>query len=197
MKKTTYFLLAMTVLVTLFASACGVSVAPATQAAPPPPVQVVPTIAPVVIVPSATAQQPAPTVQAFAPACQIAACPAPAVEEMDTEVMKTYCVKKVPYQNILVAPGTRFESLDTSGEFKCQDSGTVENGKAVIACTGKDLWTYELKLINPACSASALTTGTGQCQEGLGYDAAQNCCAPLTGGDAGSVTIKVNIGSCE
>ncbi|MCJ7433021.1 MAG: hypothetical protein MUO77_05990 [Anaerolineales bacterium] len=193
MKKTIYLLLAMTIFVTLFASACGGSAAPATQAAPPP-VQIVPTN----VVPLATAQQPAPPVQAFAPACQATtSCAAPAVDEMDTEVMKTYCVKKVPYQNILVPPGTTFETLDPSGDFKCQDSGTVENGKAVLSCTGKNLWTYELKLINPACSASALTTGTGQCQEGLGYDAAQNCCAPLTGSDSGSVTIKVNLGSCE
>jgi len=196
MKKTTYLLLATTVFVVLFASACGGSAAPATQAAPPP-VEVVPTEAPPVVAP-ATAQQPAQPVPVFAPACQAAtSCAAPAVEEMDTEVKKTYCVKKVPYQNILVPPGTTFEVLDTSGEFKCKDSGTVVDGKAVLSCTGKNLWAYELKLINPACSASNLTTGTGQCQEGLGYDAAQNCCAPLTGGDSGSVTIKVNLGSCE
>ena len=44
MKKTTYLLLAMTVFVVLFVSACG-SAAPATQAAPPP-AEVVPTQAP-------------------------------------------------------------------------------------------------------------------------------------------------------
>jgi hypothetical protein len=197
MKKKSYLLLATTVFIVLFASACGGSAAPATQAAPPP-VEIVPTTTPVDVVEPATAQQPAPSAQAFAPACQTGtSCAAPAVEEMDTEVKKTYCVKKVPYQNILVPPGTTFEVLDTSGEFKCQDSGTVVDGKAVLSCTGKNLWTYELKLINPACSTSALTTGTGQCQEGLGYDAAQNCCAPLTGGNSGSVTIKVNLGSCE
>jgi hypothetical protein len=196
MKKTTFILLATIVFVVLFASACGGSAAPATQAAPPP-VEIVPTEAAPVDAP-ATAQQPAPSVQVFAPACQAAAsCAAPAVEEVDTEVKKTYCVKKIPYQNILVPPGTTFEVLDTSGEFKCQDSGTVVDGKAVITCNGKSLWSYKLKLINPACSANALTTGTGQCQEGLGYDAAQNCCAPLTGGDSGSVTIKVNLGACE
>ena len=31
---------------------------------------------------------------------------------------------------------------------------------------------------------------------GLGYDAANNCCAPMAGGDAGSVIIKVNMGGC-
>ena len=113
MKKTTFILLATTVFVVLFASACGGSAAPATQAAPPP-VEVVPTEAPPVVAP-ATAQQPAPPAQGFAPACQAAtSCAAPAVEEMDTEVTKTYCVKKIPYQNILVPPGTTFEVLDTS-----------------------------------------------------------------------------------
>ena len=58
------------------------------------------------------------------------------------------------------------------------------DGKNVITCTGKELWTYELKLTNSACAANALATGTGQCQEGLGYDAAQNCCAPLTTAEA-------------
>jgi len=188
MKKTTYLLLAATILVVLLASACGGSAAPATQAAPP--VEIVPTAA------LATAQ-PVPSVQTFAPACQTTSCSAPVVEEMDTEVQKTYCVEKVPYQNIMVAPGTAFESLDTSGDFKCKNSGTVVDGKTVITCTGKNLWAYQLKLINTACSVSALMTGASQCQEGLGYDAAQNCCAPLTGGDSGSVTIKVNLGSCE
>jgi hypothetical protein len=192
MRKTTYFLLATTVLVVLFASACGSSAAPATQAAPPP-VEVFPTQpAPVEVVPTL---QPAATEQTFAPACQAAAsCAAPDVK--DTEATNTFCVEKIPYQNINVAQGTTFETLDPKGELKCQDSGTVVDGKTVLTCTGKQLWTYELKLTNSACAANALATGTGQCQDGSGYDAAQNCCAPLTTGDAGSVTIKVNVGAC-
>ena len=193
MKKTTYFLLAVTVFVVLFASACGGSAAPATQAAPPP-AEVVPTQAPAEVV-EPTAQPPAATVQTFAPACQAAtSCAAPDVK--DTAADKTYCVEKIPYQNIAVMPGTTFESLDPSGELKCQDSGTVVDGKNVITCTGKQLWTYELKFTNSACAANALATGTGQCQEGLGYDAAQNCCAPLGADATGSVNIKVNIGAC-
>ncbi|MBK9209641.1 MAG: hypothetical protein IPL71_15600 [Anaerolineales bacterium] len=192
MKKTTYLLLATTIFVVVFASACGGSAAPATQAAPPVdvPTQSAPEAAPVDAVAPTTAPA-----QTFAPACQAAAsCAAPAVT--DTVASDTFCVEKVPYQNISVEPGTTFESLDTSGELKCQDSGTVVDGKSVITCSGKELWTYELKFTNSACAAGALTTGTGQCQDGLGYDAAQNCCAPLTGGDAGSTIIKVNIGAC-
>jgi hypothetical protein len=194
MKKTTYLFLAVTIFVGLFVSACGGSAAPATQAAPPP-VVIAPTTAPVDVV--APTQQSAPPAQAFAPACQAAtSCAAPVVEEMNTEVLKTYCVEKIPYQNIKIVPGTAFEALDPSGDFKCKDSGTMEGDKAILTCTGKQLWTYELKLTNTACSAGALTTGTGQCQEGSGYDAAQKCCAPLTGGNSGSVTIKVNLGDC-
>ena len=159
MKKTNYILLAMTVFVILFASACGGA---------------------------AKVEQ--------APACQSTSCAAPDVK--DTETVNTFCVEKIPYQNISITPGTTFEALDPKGELKCEDSGTVVDGKTVITCTGKQLWTYELKFTNSACSASALTTGTGQCQDGSGFDSANNCCAPLSAANAGSVTIKVNMGAC-
>jgi hypothetical protein len=191
MRKSTYLLLAMTVLMVLFVSACG-SPAPATQAAPPP-VEVVPTQAPAEA--AAPTQQPAPAAQSFAPACQaVTSCAAPDMKEIPGEL--NYCVEKIPYQNISVPPGTTFESLDPTGEFKCQDSGTVVDGKSILTCSGKELTAYNLKLTNATCGASALATGTGQCQEGQGYDAAQNCCAPLTDASAGSVTIKVNMGAC-
>jgi hypothetical protein len=191
MKRTTYFLLAMTVFVVLFASACSGSAASATQAAPIEASE--PTQVPAEVV--APVEQPEATAQTFAPACQAgASCAAPAVK--DTAANETYCVQKAPYQNISVMTGTTFESLDPSGELKCQNSGTVVDGKDVITCTGKQLWTYELKLTNSACAANALATGSGQCQDGLGYDAVQNCCAPLAATDTGSITIKVNIGAC-
>jgi hypothetical protein len=190
MKKTHYFLLAATVFVVLFASACGAA-APAEQAAPPP----AQAVAPQAPAEAAAPAQPAAAAQTFAPACQAAtSCAAPDVK--NTEATDTFCVKKIPYQNINVQPGTTFESLDPKGELKCQDSGTVVDGKNVITCTGKELWTYDLKFTNSACSAGALTTGTGQCQDGMGYDAAQNCCAPLGTDSSGSVTIKVNMGAC-
>ncbi len=178
MKKTTFLLLAMTVFLVLFASACGGSAAPADQAAP-----------------AAQAQPNQPADQTtFAPACAAAtSCSAPDVK--DTEGINTFCVKKVPYQNIMLDPGTTFEPQDSSGELKCQDTGTVVNGKEVITCTGKELWTYDLKLTNTTCGGGSLQAGP-QCQAGQGYDAANNCCAPLTGNGGGSVTIKVNIGAC-
>jgi hypothetical protein len=107
-------------------------------------------------------------------------------------------VKKIPYTNIVVDPGTTFEVLDKSGDFSCADSGQkTDAGRTILTCTGKELYAFDLKLTNPACSTSNLATGTGQCQEGYGFDAAQGCCAPITTDlTAGSVTIKVNLRAC-
>jgi len=175
-------LLAMSVLTVLFISACGGSPALATQA----PVETAPTTVP---------QLPAAPEQTFAPACQAAAsCAAPAVT--DTVAADRYCVEKIPYQNIFVDASIAFEVLDPAN-LTCADNGTMVNGKHVIECHGTPAWTTELKFTNTACSSASLTTGTGKCQDGLGYDAAQNCCAPLTAGDAGSVTIKVSMGTCN
>lgn len=193
MKKTKTIFLAMTVLLALWVSACGGSAAPATQAAVPPVVESAPTQAPVVE--SAPVQeQPLATVQSFAPACQAAAsCAAPAVT--DTVASDRYCVEKIPYQNILVDDGVTFEVLDPANLI-CSDNGTMVDGKHVVECHGTEAWSSQVKFSNTACSAAGLQTGTGQCQEGLGYDAANNCCAPLSAGDAGSITITVNMGEC-
>jgi hypothetical protein len=126
MKKTTYFLLATTVLVILFASACGGSAAPASQA----------TAAP-----------------------QSAAAP----DVKDTEPAETYCVKKIPYQNISVDSGTTFEALDPKGELKCQDSGTVVDGKTVLTCSGKQEWTYDLKLTSSSGGSKTIKVNMGAC----------------------------------
>jgi hypothetical protein len=186
MKKTThYLLLATIVFVVLIASACSGSTAPATQAAPPP-AEVVPTQAPA---------EAAPPAQTFAPACQATtSCAAPAL--VDTVASDRYCVEKSPYQNILVDDGVTFEVLDPAN-LTCVDNGTKVDGKHVIECHGTPAWKSQVKFSNTACSSASLSTGTGQCQEGLGYDAAQNCCAPLTAADAGSVTITVNMGACS
>lgn len=197
MKKSMYVLMAMTVLIAVFASACGAPPTPAQQAAPPP-VQNVATEAPAPVVEAPPATEAA---QAFAPACQTStSCAAPALQ--DTEANSTYCVKKVPWVNILAPAGTIFEPLPKSSDpefypLVCGDSGTVVDGQHVFSCRGAELWTYDLKITAAACGGAAdLQTGTAQCAEGQGYDAANNCCAVPDTGGGGSVTIKVNIGAC-
>jgi len=105
-------------------------------------------------------------------------------------------VKKVPYVNVLVPPGTKYEVLDKSGAFVCDDTGMVVNDKEVLTCRGKVLYSFQLKLTNASCDSGALQTGTGQCQEGYGFDAAQNCCAPVSAGSGGSTTVTINLPGC-
>jgi len=141
--------------------------------------------------PSGAAAQPVAMVQ-LAPICQGAtACQAPTAEQYEID-----CVNKIPYTNVLVESGTTFEVLDKSGDFKCSDSGNVVDGKTVLTCFGRQLYRFDLKLTNTSCGGAALQAGTGQCEQGYGYDAAQQCCAP-TGGDGGnSTTIQVDLGGC-
>jgi hypothetical protein len=189
MKKTKILLVAVTVSMVLLATACGGG----QQAAPAAPE---PTLAPPPVQVQAPTQAPAPPAQSFAPVCQTttSSCAAPDVKE--NEPTETYCVKKIPYVNFLIPEGTTFEVLDKSGDYSCADSGTIVDGKHVLTCTGKQLYTFELKLTNSSCGGSNLVTGTGQCQDGYGFDAAQGCCAPVTAGGGGSTVIRVNMGAC-
>ena len=127
-----------------------------------------------------------------APVCQASnSC-----EALDAVQIPLDCVKKVPYTNVLVPPDTTFEVVDSSGAFICNDTGVVVNGKKVVTCHGKQLSSFELTLTNPACGDTMLSTGTGQCQQGYGFDAAQKCCLPLSGAADGSTTVSVWLGAC-
>ncbi len=127
-----------------------------------------------------------------APVCQASnSC-----EALDAVQIPLDCVKKVPYTNVLVPPDTTFQVVDSSGAFICNDTGVVVNGKKVVTCHGKQLNSFELTLTNPSCGGSTLSTGKGQCQNGYGFDAAEKCCAPLSGAAAGSTTVSVWLGEC-
>lgn len=193
MQKVRYLHLATSLLVVAVVVAC----APRTQSAAEP-------VAPAPAQPQSAstdagaAPQPAaqPAAPSAAPLCgpSAATCAAPDVQ--DTQADNTYCQKKIPYQNILVPDGTTWEVLDKSGDYSCADQNTFIEGKRVIACTGKELFSFQLKLTAPGCGGSILDTSSGQCQAGYGYDAGQQCCASVAAGDAGSVTITVNMGAC-
>lgn len=201
MKKTAFLLTAVTLLVLMGAVACSPastgSVQPASGSAnqpaatAPAPVEVTNQPAVAAQPASGSANQPQANA-ALAPVCQSAnTCQAPSSEQVEIG-----CVDKIPYTNVLVPADTQFEVVDKSGNFNCTDSGTVVNGKTVLTCRGKQLYTFDLKLSGSACGAANLTTGTGQCQAGYGYDSAQQCCAPVSGDTAGSTTVQVNLGGC-
>lgn len=190
MRKTPYALAVIGLFMAVLAAACS-------SAAPP-------TAAPAPAIPQTGAQsnsQPAaaptaapaqPNNPATAPLCQAnAGCQAP-----DATQAQIGCVKKVPYTNISVPPGTTFEVLDKSGSYVCVDSGRTVNGKEILTCRGPELMSFQLKLNGSSCSGANLATGTGQCQQGYGYDASQQCCAPLTGGGGGANVITVDLQGC-
>ncbi len=127
-----------------------------------------------------------------APICQASeTCAA-----LDAVQIPLPCVKKVPYTNVLVPVGTSFEVLDQSGDFMCLDTGVVLNDKEVLTCHGTELYSFQLRLTNTACSGTELSTGSGQCDDGYGYDAEQKCCVPVNSTSAGSTTVTVNLGAC-
>ena len=195
MNKTYYPIAAMAVLILLFAAACSApapTAAPQQQASAPTLDVQAPTEPPM---PAPTTIQPAPQANnggAQAPICQAAS----SCQALNAQQVQLECIKKVPYTNVLVPQGTKFETVDNTGLFVCNDTGQVVNGQDVITCRGKPLWSYNLKLTNAACGAGNLQTGTGQCQQGYGYDAAQQCCSPVTSGSAGFAMVTVNMAGC-
>jgi len=153
---------------------------------PPPPT---PTIAPAEPSPvQATQSQYAPFCESAPPSCE-----APTVTMLDNK----YCIKKVPYAIMSVAAGTTYESQDT--DMQCVDQ-MHSDGTMRVSChsiTGKQLWSYQLKVCNSACSAPTLQTGTGQCPEGYGYDSFDSCCAaPVPASSDGCTMYQVDLGAC-
>jgi hypothetical protein len=131
-------------------------------------------------------------IQQAVPVCDVSS----SCQAFDAEQIPLDCVKKVPYTNVLVPIGTKFEVVDKSGDFTCVDTGLVVNGKEVVSCHGRQLYSFELELTNASCTDSNLSVGSGQCQDGYGYDAAQQCCAAIPAGANGSITVRVSLGAC-
>jgi hypothetical protein len=157
MKKTNSILMLTAVFVVILATACSTPAAPATQAAPP------------VVEQPAQEQPVVPADTQSAPVEPSAAPVEPSGGELvfpDTVAAETYCVTKIPYQNLFLDSSITFEPQDPSGELKCADSGTQVDGKNVITCTGKELWTYELKLTDTSNSSSTvIKVNMGACPE--------------------------------
>jgi len=192
--KTARFLFVLTTVTLFLLTACGGQI-PNTQTAPvagqPASVEQQ-TSAP-------TAEQDdlaAPVQPEFAPFCETSSssgCQSPDVTMIDPK----YCVEKVPYVIISVPPGTSYEALDA--DMECVDQ-MHSDGNLRVTChslSGKDDWTYDLKLCNVACNPPALEVGTGQCPEGYGYDAVKVCCAaPLPASADGCTIFQVDLTVC-
>jgi serine/threonine-protein kinase len=123
----------------------------------------------------------------FAPACAASiAIPTPEVKETNK-----ICVEKKPYTAISVPEGAIFESLDE--KMTCVEEAT-SNGRTVISCTGRQLYSYNLKVCVPPVVSN---TDPGKCPQGEIFEAADQCCSVPPAEDAGCTVFRVNIGACQ
>lgn len=191
MKRT--LVLALAILASsLVLSACLTVFVPVSTPTPGPTAIELPTLAPTSSLPLQTAA-PAATSSQFAQMCAVdplvTSCAVPPVEQRDK-----FCVKKYPYVLIAAPPGVTFEPA--SPGLKCTDEG-LRGGEQIISCTGPELFSYNLKVCNAACNASALDTAGGKCPAGYGYAVEGGCCWPVPTTDAGCVLFKVDVGTCN
>ena len=195
--KNVRILIIFALAVVFLLTACGGAAPPEPAPAIEEPAVVEP-VAPAPVEPTQPAVEPAapqPTEPQYAAFCEAApaGCEAPTVEMLDN----AFCVNKWPYAIMSAPAGTTYEPLDE--RLNCQDQ-MHNDGNMRITCNdteGRQLWSYELKVCNAACSAPALQMETGQCPEGYGYDAANTCCAaPAPSGGDGCVVYQVDIGAC-
>ena len=188
--KNIRFLFIFVAIAAILLTACGGTTAePAPVVEQPPAAE--PTTAPPAAAPVESAQS------QYAPFCEATAatgCEAPAVQMLDNQ----YCIERVPYAIMSVPAGTTYESQDP--DMECVDQ-MHNDGNLRITChsiSGKDLWSYDLKVCNSSCSATSLEMGTGQCPEGYGYNAANQCCsAPAPSGSDGCTIYRVDLGFCQ
>lgn len=149
-----------------------------------PPASPVPTSGNLPAVPTSEQQAPVCTVDPLAGACSV-----PKVT-----TLSKFCVSKIPYTVLGIPPSASFESLDA--ELKCKDE-KVWGGIRQVSCTGKELYSYEIKVCDTTCSAAPLETGSSKCPAGYGYSEAANCCWQPSTQEAGCTIFKLDISACK
>lgn len=143
-----------------------------------------------IIVPVTEALSPAATTVAFAPTCQLSEKPPLLALVKETNKI---CVNRLPYTTYAIPKGTTFEVLDN--EFKCEPAGE-NSGNDLIICTGKELFTFDLKLCNEEINLPKLVAGSNQCSADAGYDETNQCCV-VDPKEAACITIKASTTGCN
>lgn len=124
-------------------------------------------------------------------------CPAEGIPQEATPVVKETnktCTKKIPYTTIAIPQGSTFEALAQG--FSCVNAGIV-NGKLLISCSGKQLFSFDLKVCSPPLNTPTAAANTGQCSQGANYDSTNQCCVDLSVKDAACTIFKVDLRACS
>ncbi|MBK9925588.1 MAG: serine/threonine protein kinase [Anaerolineales bacterium] len=116
----------------------------------------------------------------------------PPIESMINETNRA-CTRGVPYTTYEIPKGATFETLNS--EFKCSVVGS-KGDKDLIACTGKPLFTFDLKVCIPQV-APALVMDSGKCPANAGLNEADQCCAPAPKDDAGCIIFQAETTGCN
>jgi serine/threonine-protein kinase len=123
----------------------------------------------------------------FAAACaEGISIPVPDVRETNKA-----CVTKIPYTSVSIPEGAKFESL--SSDMTCAIE-TTSDGKSIIACTGRQLYSYELKVCVPPVVAN---DDLNKCESGSIFESNNQCCAPVPADGAGCTIFKIDLRSCQ
>jgi hypothetical protein len=135
---------------------------------------------------------PSPTAVEEAPLCTTdplaGVCSVPKVG-----MLSKFCVKKLPYTLLGIPPGSTFQPMDA--ELVCKDEG-IRGEVRQVSCTGRELYSYEIKVCDANCSGAQLEADSARCPDGYGYSAEAGCCALPSTLEPGCVIYKVDIGAC-
>jgi serine/threonine-protein kinase len=132
---------------------------------------------------------PTATVIPFAPQCAAENIPPvelPVVDETNKE-----CIAKIPYTSLRIPKGATFESQ--SPNMTCTQQREAGD-QVLIACTGTQLFSFDLKVCNPPVTAPASTDG--KCQQGDIYNEAGICCYAPPPAEASCTIFQVDIRGC-
>lgn len=147
-----------------------------------------PTSTPILVVVTATFEQPTATLGAsFAPACSAnVTFPVPLARETNN-----FCEQKIPYAYALTDENATFNVLNTDGS-RCRVE-SVKNGEKVLSCTGPSFAIVELKV----CEIPELSEqDIAQCSPDSTYNAENQCCIALPREEAACKTIKIQLKGC-
>lgn len=165
-------------------------------AAPPPAPTVAPSVAPVqptvaAATPSAGAPTAVPATEVkYAPVCAPGVIPAiatPAIVDY-----QRFCTNKIAIEVLTIPIGATYQ-VQQAG-YKCDPYGTP-GGKQLIACQGKNLTKFDIKVCLPQ-PTPASSVVVGACQQGTEYDYNNACCGAPKPADAGCTTTTVSLGAC-